>query len=120
MVAYAILACVCEVGMGRAEYRAHIVVVVGVLVGIAHDKPNRAAGRLAFKHSAEKLYLVGFVACCGYLALSGTSAVEFALYELHVDVHSCRHSIHYASYGRSVALAERCQREKVSKCISHN
>ena len=91
-----------------------------MLVGIAHDKPNRAAGRLAFKHSAEKLHLVGFVACCGYIALSGTSAVELALDEFHVDVYSRRHSVHYASYCRSVALAERGQREKVSKCISHN
>ena len=119
MVADAILVVVGEVGMGRTEQTAHVLIVLAVLVGVADKEAYWGAGRLAFEDAAEKLDLVGFLAVGGYVALTWASAVELALDEVDVDVDACWHAVDDTTNGWTVAFAEGCQAEKITECIAH-
>ena len=105
--------------MRRTKQVAHVVVVGRVLVGVSHLKAYGTARRLAFKHAAQQLHAVGFVATCGYGALSGTAAVQLALYEVEVYVYACRHAVYHSTHCRAVAFTVCGEREYVSECVSH-
>ena len=80
--------------MRRTENVLHVVIVGRSLIGVSHDESDGAARRLAFKHSAQYFNLVGLLPRCCYGALSRFSSVKLALYEIKVDVYSCRVSVY--------------------------
>ena len=88
-----------------------------MLVGIAYDEADRTACRLPLEDTAEQFHLVGFVARCCNLALSGTTAVQFLLDKVKVDVNACRHTIDDATHSLTVTLAKGRQSEYLSKCV---
>ena len=119
MVAQAVLAVVGVVGMRRAEQRAHLLVVLRVLVLVAHDEADGAACRLAFEHAAEQFYVVSLLSAGGNVALARSAAVEFRLDEVKVNGDACRHAVDDTSDSLAVALAKGGQSEKFSKSVAH-
>lgn len=119
MVAHTVLFIIGVVGMGRTEHFAQIVVVGGVMVAVMYHETYGAARRFALEHAAEKLHTVGFVASCRDATLPRPAAVEFRLYEIHVDVDARRHAVHHSADARSVAFAKRGEREKSAECVAH-
>ena len=90
-----------------------------MLVLVTNDEADRTARRLALKHAAEQFHLVWLLSRGGDFTLSRPSAVQFSLYERHIDVNAWRHAVDDASDGLPVTLAKRRQPEYVSKRI-HN
>ena len=106
--------------MRGSEQVAQVFIIGRVLIGVAHHKADGASCRLAFKHATEQFYLVGLFTAGGDAALSGASAVQFALNKVDVDVDACRHAINDAAHSSSVTFAERGERENISEGVSHN
>ena len=73
MVAYAVFLEIGVVGVGGAKQPAHIVVVVGVLIGIAHDETDGRTRGAPLKDAAQQFHLVGFLALRGDAALAGSA-----------------------------------------------
>jgi hypothetical protein len=88
-----------------------------VLVGVANQKADGTACRLSLKYATQQFYLVWLVSGCRDVALSWPAAIQLMLYEIHVDVDACRHSVDYASHRLAVALAERGQPEYISEGV---
>ena len=109
MIAYTVFMMIGVVGMGGTEQTAHILVVLRVLIGVAHDKPDGTARRFALKDTAQQFHLIGFLTRRGDLALSRTTTVEFTLDERYIDIDTSGHPVDDASDGFSVALAKRGQ-----------
>ena len=74
MVAQAVFLKIGVVGMRGAKQLTHVVVVVGVLVGIAYDKTNGRTRRQSFEDATEQLHLVSFLPLCGNAALTWPAA----------------------------------------------
>ena len=105
--------------MGGTKDIAHVIIVGRVLVLVADNEADGTSSRLAFKHPAQQFHLVLLITAGGNTALAGTSAVEFLLNEIHVDVNACRHTVDNPSDGCSVALAKCGQPEYGSKSVTH-
>ena len=106
MITLAVLGRICIVGMGGAEHFAHILIVLGVLVGVAHNKSDRATCRFTFEHATEQLKLVSLLTACGYRALTWATTVKLRLDEVKVDVNASRHAVHHSTHGLAMTLAE--------------
>ena len=117
MVANAVFALVGEIGVGGSEDVAQVVVVGGVVLGVAHEKSDGCAGGAALKDAGEKLHLVGFAAWGGEAALSRPAAVELLLDEVGVDVDAGGHAVDDAAYADAVAFAEGGEAEELSEGV---
>ena len=62
MIANTVFVMVGVVGMGGTEQTAHVLVVLRVLVGVAHDESDGAARRFALEDSTEQFHLIRFLA----------------------------------------------------------
>jgi hypothetical protein len=97
--------------MRWAQGGTHLVVVAGMLVGIAHDEANGTACGLSFKNTTEQLYTISLLAAGSDAALSWSTTIQLLLDEVDVYVNAWRHTINDAANGFSVAFAKRCQSE---------
>ena len=75
MVAHAIFLRIGVVGMRGAEHLAHVVVIAGVLVLVAHNEADRAACRLTLEDTAEQFHVVCLIACRRNVALTRAPTV---------------------------------------------
>ena len=114
-----ILLCISEIGMGRTEHIADIGIIVGMLVGVAHQETNRASCRLAFEDTRQQLHLITFLSASGDAALSRTTTIEFRLDKVQINSYACRHAIHHTTDTGTMTLTECGQRKYMSKRISH-
>ena len=80
--------------MRRAIYIFQIVVIVGMLVFVPYDKADRATGRFSFKDTRQEFHLVRFFTRGSDNRLSGTTTVEFLLYELFIDPDTSRKTVY--------------------------
>lgn len=101
--------------MRWSEQVPHVVVVLRVLVGVPYNKAYRATCRLTLEHAAQQFHLVWLFPAGSDAALSRASAVQLLLNEVRVYADACRHAVHHAADGLTVALAECGQPEYVSK-----
>ena len=109
---------VCSVGMARAHDVAHGVVVGAAGIGVGYGEGNRGAGGYSVEKAGEHGERVGLATrggACGSRA--GAASVELGLHGGKVDAQACGHAVEHASYGRSVAFAERGQPENVPECV---
>ena len=97
--------------MRRTEQLTHIIVVVGVLVGVTHDEADGASRRLALKHTTQQFHLILLLSACRDAALSWTAPVKLRLDECQVNSDACRHAVDNAANSLPVALAKRRQSE---------
>ena len=119
MVSHTIFLVVGIVGMGGAEETSHVLIVLRMLVGVAHQKANRCAGGLPLKDTAEQLHTVGLLPRGGDVALSRTAAVELMLDEFHIDIDASGHAVDHTAHPWAMALAESGQPEDVAEGIAH-
>ena len=117
MVADAVFLLIGVVGMRGTEHVAHVLVILRVLIGVAHDEADGTARRLTLEDATEQFHLIGFLARGCDLALSRTTAIELCLDEVHVDIDACWHAVDNASDGLTMTLAKGRQPEYRSKCI---
>ena len=117
MVANAVFALVGEIGVGGSEDMAQVVVVGGVVLGVAHEKSDGGAGGASFKDAGEEFDLIGFAAWGGEAALSRSAAVELVLNEIGVDVDAGGHAVDDAAYADAVAFAEGGEAEELSEGV---
>ena len=117
MVANAVFALVGEIGVGGSENVAQVVVVGGVVLGVAHEKSDGGAGGAALKDAGEKFDLIGFAAWGGEAALSRSAAVELVLNEIGVDVDAGGHAVDDAAHADAVAFAEGGEAEELSEGV---
>ena len=117
MVADAVFLLIGVVGVRGTEHVAHILVVLRMLVGVAHDEADGTARRLALEDPAEQFHLIGFLSRRRDLALSGTTAIELCLDEVHIDVDACGHAVDHATNGLTMTLAKGRQPENIAKRI---
>ena len=117
MVANAVFALVGEIGVGGSEDVAQVVVVRGVVLGVAHEKSDGGAGGAAFKDAGEEFDLIGFAAWGGEAALSRPAAVELVLNEIGVDVEAGGHAVDDAAYADAVAFAKGGEAEELSEGV---
>src|SRR5574344_203546 len=120
MVAHAVFGSVGVVGMRGAEHIAHILIILRVLIGVAHDKTDGAACGFAFEHSTKQFHLVGFLPARRDCTLSRTATVKVGLNEVEVDVYASRHSVNHSSNCLTMTLAERRKRKDITVSITHN
>ena len=111
MVAQTIFAEICVVGMARAESVAQVVVIVGMLVFVAHEKPDGAACGASFKNARQQFDAVSFFSRSGEFALSRPASVEFLLYKIKVNLNASRHAVNDTSDAWAVAFSKGCQSE---------
>ncbi len=119
MVANTILFMVGIVGMGGSEEASEVLVVLGMMVGVAHDEADGGAGGLSFEHAAQQFHTVCLLARSGEVALAGTAAVQLMLDESHVYGNAGGHPVDDTANGKAMAFAKRGQGENVSKRVSH-
>lgn len=117
MVADAVLLVICVVGVRRTEEATHILVVLGVLVGVAHEEADRTARGLALEDAREEFYLICLLTASGDGTLSGTATCHLVLYELHIDGDACWHAVDDATDACAVALTECGDGIYLSECI---
>ena len=117
MVSNTVFLVVSIVGMGRSEEASHVLIVLRMVVGIAHQEPDGSPGGLPLEDPAEQFHLISFLSRCRNLALSGTTAVELCLDESHVDINTCWHTVDDTTDGLTMTLAKGRQSEYRSKCI---
>ena len=117
MVANAVFALVGEIGVGGSEDVAQVVVVRGVVLGVAHEKSDGGAGGASFKDAGEEFDLIGFAAWGGEAALSRSAAVELVLNEIGVDVEAGGHAVDDAAYADAVAFAKGGEAEELSEGV---
>ena len=103
--------------MRGAEELPHIIVVGGLLLGVAHQEPYGGAGGLALKDAGEEFHLVGFRPLSGEHTLTGTTASHLALQEVDIYIDAGGHSVNHSSDARAVAFAEGGEPEYVSKSV---
>lgn len=92
--------------MTRSEQVAHIVIVIAMLIGIAHEKTYRATRSLAFKHPRQYLDLVSLASSRSESALPWASSRQLSLHEVEVHLYPGRHAIDNATYSCSMALSK--------------
>ena len=117
VVAQAVAGLVGIVGMRGAEYVAQVVVVGRVLVLIAHDETDGAAGGAAFEYAREYFHAVGLAARGGQGALSRPAAGQFGTDEIHVDGNAGGKAVDDAAKGGAVALAKGGEAQDVAKGV---
>ena len=117
MVANAVFALVGEIGVGGSEDVAQVVVVGGMVLGVAHEKSDGGAGGASFKDAGEEFDLIGFAAWGGEAALSRSAAIELVLNEIGVDVDAGGHAVDDAAYADAVAFAEGGEAEELSEGV---
>ena len=115
MVADAELLRIGIVGVRRAIEVAEVLVVVGVLVLVPYDEADGASGRLSFEDTREEFHLVCLLATGGELRLTRSTAVQFLLYEVHVDGDAGRKAVNHATHTGTVRFAECGQAKDISK-----
>ena len=119
MVADAVFLEISIVGMRGTEHVAHVLIVLRMLVGVAHDEVDGTARRLTLEDTTEQLHLIRFLARGRDLALSWATTIEFLLDEIHVDVDACRHAVDNATDGFTMTLAKSRQPEYSPECIHY-
>ena len=102
MVTYAVFLRIGEIGMRRTEYVFHVVVIVGMLVGVPYDKSDGASCRYAFVNAGKEFHLIGLFAGRGDGRLSRSATDQFLLNEIHIDGDACGKSVDDAAYSFSV------------------
>ena len=75
---------------------------------------------MSFEHTAEQFYAVGLTARSGDSTLSGASAVEFMLDEIHVDLDAWRHTVNDTSHALAMAFAKSGKGENIAKGVAHS
>ena len=105
------------VGVRRSEEVLQRFVVGRPCIFVPDDEGDGGTRRPAFKHAAHQLYAVALAALRRNRALTGSSAVELLLDEVEVDDDAWRHTVHYATDGLTVALAEGGQPENLSEGV---
>jgi len=108
----AVLPLVGEVSVRGTEHVAHILVILAVLVGIAHQETDGATSRLALEDATEELYFVLLLAGSSEFTLPGLASGQFALNKGHIDLDASRHTVDDTSNGRTMTLTERGETEK--------
>ena len=119
MVADAILLPVGEVGVAGAEHLAQVLVVVGVLIGIAYQEADGLPRRLSLEHAAKQFHLVGLLPGCGQSALARAASVQFTLNKIQVHTDASRHTVDDTTDAGPVTLTKRSQAEYMTETITH-
>jgi hypothetical protein len=88
---------------------AKILVVVGMLIGIAHEEAYGMARGQSLEYAAQQFHLVSLLPGGDQSTLPRPATIEFALYEVHIDLNAGRHAIDDSANGGAVALSERRQ-----------
>ena len=105
--------------MAVSKLVALFVIVFAVLIGFAHNEPYGLPCRSSVEYAAQHFHTVALLSGGGQFALAGTTAVEFALNELQIELNIGRHTINDTTDGRSVALTETCQAEDMTESVTH-
>ena len=90
-----------------------------MVVGVAYDESEGAAGRLSLKHTTQYLNFVCLIAGSTDMTLSGTPAIQLLLDKLQINVYSRRHAVNHATNSLTVTFAKGGQCENMSERVSH-
>jgi hypothetical protein len=120
MVSIAILGLVSVIGMGRAKNILDMVVVLRLLILVAYDKTDRRSCGRSFEHTGKHLHLIALLALANDLRLTGPSAVELRLNEVHIEGDTGRASIDNSANGSTMRLAKRSKPEKDPESIARH
>jgi hypothetical protein len=104
--------------VGRAEQVLDRRVVLGLLVGVADQQADRAAGGAAFEHAGEDFHLVGFLALGGVPAGAGLAPVEVVLQVGQGNFQARRASIDNGDQRRTMAFASGGDSEQLAVGIA--
>ena len=79
--------------MTRSKEVAHIVIVIAMLIGIAHEKTYRATRSLALKHPRQYFDLVSLAPRRSETTLTRATASQLCLYKIKVHINARRHAV---------------------------
>lgn len=71
--------------MGWSQHTTHVVIVGRVLVTVGDGEADRSAGGHPFENARQQCDGIAFPTGGYYIALSGATAVELALYSVEVE-----------------------------------
>ena len=108
------------IGVGRTEQILDRRVVLGLLIGVANQQANRAAGRHPFKHPGQDLDLIGFLTLGGVAAGAGLAAIQITPQVFARQRQAGRAAIHNGDQSRAVAFASRGNSEESTKRVSRH
>ncbi len=107
--------------MARAELVFDLAIILGTLINVFDQKPDRGAGGFAFEHARKDFDLIRFAALGGKARLTGFAFFEIILNIGLGQLKQGRHTINDTANGRAVAFAKGGEAEKCSKTVaSHN
>src|SRR5690606_35266734 len=118
VVAQAILVVIAVVGVGRAELILDRRIVLGLLVGIADQQADRAAGGAALEDPGKNLDFVGFLALSGMPAGAGLAPVEVTLQIFQRQLQPRRAAVDDGDQRRPMALASGSDGEQLAVCVA--
>ncbi|MNF52088.1 hypothetical protein D3C84_334280 [compost metagenome] len=118
VVAQAVLVMVGVVGVGRAEQVLDRRVVLGLLVGIADQQADGAAGGLALEHPGEDFHHIVFLTLGGVAAGARLAPVEVALHVLQRQLQARRATIDDGDQRRAMAFASAGDGEQLAVGIA--
>ncbi len=104
--------------MGRAEQVLDRRVVLGLLVGVADQQANGAAGGATFEHAGKNLDFVGLLALGSMAAGAGLAAVEVTLQVFQRQLEAWRAAVDNGDQRRAMAFARGGDSEQLAEGIA--
>ena len=114
-----VLALIGVVGVRGAVGAAHLLVVLRLGVGVAHQHRDRRAQRAALEHPGQDLRPVRLAALGGQRALPRAPAVQLGLQIRLGQLQQGRAAVDHRADGRAVRLAEGGDPEQVPEGVAH-